>query len=29
VLVMGQTRAEGPGQALLADPEIRRAYLGG
>ena len=29
VLVMGQTRAEGPGDALLADPEIRRAYLGG
>jgi len=29
VLVMGQTRAEGPGQALLGDPEIRRAYLGG
>jgi ABC-type branched-subunit amino acid transport system ATPase component len=29
VLVMGQTRAEGLGAALLADPEIRRAYLGG
>jgi ABC-type branched-subunit amino acid transport system ATPase component len=29
VLVMGRTRAEGPGQALLEDPEIRRAYLGG
>ncbi len=29
VLVMGQTRAEGPGRALLDDPEIRRAYLGG
>jgi ABC-type branched-subunit amino acid transport system ATPase component len=29
VLVMGQTRAEGPGHALLNDPEIRRAYLGG
>jgi branched-chain amino acid transport system ATP-binding protein len=29
VLVMGQTRAEGPGNELLADPEIRRAYLGG
>jgi ABC-type branched-subunit amino acid transport system ATPase component len=29
VLVMGQTRAEGPGRALLEDPEIRRAYLGG
>jgi hypothetical protein len=26
---MGQTRAEGPGDVLLADPEIRRAYLGG
>jgi hypothetical protein len=29
VLVMGQTRAEGPGQSLLDDPEIRRLYLGG
>jgi neutral amino acid transport system ATP-binding protein len=29
VLVMGQTRAEGAGRALLDDPEIRRAYLGG
>jgi ABC-type branched-subunit amino acid transport system ATPase component len=29
VLVMGQTRAEGPGAALLQDPEIRRLYLGG
>ena len=29
VLVMGRTRAEGPGHALLDDPEIRRAYLGG
>jgi len=29
VLVMGQTRAEGPGRALLDDPEVRRAYLGG
>jgi neutral amino acid transport system ATP-binding protein len=29
VLVMGQTRAEGPGRVLLDDPEIRRAYLGG
>jgi neutral amino acid transport system ATP-binding protein len=29
VLVMGQTRAEGPGRTLLDDPEIRRAYLGG
>jgi branched-chain amino acid transport system ATP-binding protein/neutral amino acid transport system ATP-binding protein len=29
VLVMGQTRAEGPGDMLLGDPEIRRLYLGG
>ena len=29
VLVMGQNRAEGPGRALLEDPDIRRAYLGG
>jgi ABC-type branched-subunit amino acid transport system ATPase component len=29
VLVMGQTRAEGPGPALLGDPEIHRLYLGG
>jgi ABC-type branched-subunit amino acid transport system ATPase component len=29
VLVMGQTRAEGQGCALLEDPEISRAYLGG
>jgi ABC-type branched-subunit amino acid transport system ATPase component len=29
VLVMGQTRAEGPGPALLEDVEIRRMYLGG
>ena len=29
VLVMGQTRAEGPGPVLLADPEIRRLYLEG
>jgi ABC-type branched-subunit amino acid transport system ATPase component len=29
VLVMGQNRAEGPGRALLEDPEIRQAYLGG
>jgi ABC-type branched-subunit amino acid transport system ATPase component len=29
VMVMGQTRAEGPGQTLLDDPEIRRLYLGG
>ena len=29
VLVMGQNRAEGPGRALLEDPEIRHAYLGG
>jgi ABC-type branched-subunit amino acid transport system ATPase component len=29
VLVMGQARAEGEGKALLADPDIRRLYLGG
>jgi len=29
VLVMGHTRAEGDGEALLDDPEIRRLYLGG
>jgi ABC-type branched-subunit amino acid transport system ATPase component len=29
VLVMGQNRAEGPGRALLEDPDIRQAYLGG
>jgi ABC-type branched-subunit amino acid transport system ATPase component len=29
VLAMGQTRAEGPGRALLDDPEIRHLYLGG
>jgi len=29
LLVMGQMRAEGPGAALLGDPEIRRAFLGG
>jgi ABC-type branched-subunit amino acid transport system ATPase component len=29
VLTMGQMRAEGPGRALLADPEIRHLYLGG
>ena len=29
VLVMGRTRAEGPGRELLDDPEIRRLYLGG
>jgi branched-chain amino acid transport system ATP-binding protein len=29
VPVMGRTRAEGPGHALLDDPEIRRSYLGG
>ena len=29
VLVMGRTRAEGPGHELLDDPEIRRLYLGG
>ena len=29
VLAMGQVRAEGPGEALRDDPEIRRLYLGG
>jgi ABC-type branched-subunit amino acid transport system ATPase component len=29
VLTMGQARAEGPGRALLADPEVRHLYLGG
>ena len=29
LLVMGQMRAEGPGAALLGDPEIGRAFLGG
>lgn len=29
VLVMGQTRVQGTGAALLANPEIRRLYLGG
>jgi branched-chain amino acid transport system ATP-binding protein len=29
VLVMGQTRVEGTGSALLENPEIRRLYLGG
>jgi ABC-type branched-subunit amino acid transport system ATPase component len=29
VLAMGQARAEGPGQALLDDPEVRHLYLGG
>jgi neutral amino acid transport system ATP-binding protein len=29
VLTMGQVRAEGPGPALLDDPQIRRHYLGG
>jgi ABC-type branched-subunit amino acid transport system ATPase component len=28
-LAMGATRAEGPGRALLEDPEIKRLYLGG
>jgi len=29
VLAMGRVRAEGPGEALSDDPEIRRLYLGG
>ncbi|MBF0180727.1 MAG: ABC transporter ATP-binding protein [Magnetococcales bacterium] len=29
VLVNGEIRMEGSGEALLADPEVRRAYLGG
>jgi branched-chain amino acid transport system ATP-binding protein len=29
VLVMGETRVEGAGSALLTNPEIRRLYLGG
>ena len=29
VLAMGRVRAEGPGEALRDDPEIRRLYLGG
>jgi branched-chain amino acid transport system ATP-binding protein len=29
VLELGQNRYEGPGQAILADPRVRRLYLGG
>ncbi|PYM72447.1 MAG: ABC transporter ATP-binding protein [Candidatus Rokuibacteriota bacterium] len=29
VIAMGRVRAEGPGEALRDDPEIRRLYLGG
>ncbi len=29
VLELGQNRFEGPGQALLIDPEVKRLYLGG
>ncbi|MBI4610889.1 MAG: ABC transporter ATP-binding protein [Candidatus Rokubacteria bacterium] len=29
VLELGQNRFEGPGQALLNDPEVKRLYLGG
>jgi ABC-type branched-subunit amino acid transport system ATPase component len=29
VLAMGRVRAEGSGEALRDDPEIRRLYLGG
>jgi branched-chain amino acid transport system ATP-binding protein len=29
VLAMGRVRAEGPGDVLRNDPEIRRLYLGG
>jgi ABC-type branched-subunit amino acid transport system ATPase component len=29
VLELGRNRFEGPGPALLADPEVRRLYLGG
>src|SRR5206468_3767675 len=29
VLAMGRVRAEGPGEVLRDDPEIRRLYLGG
>ena len=29
VLELGRNRGEGPGPALLADPEVRRLYLGG
>jgi ABC-type branched-subunit amino acid transport system ATPase component len=29
VLELGKNRFEGPGQRLLADPEVKRLYLGG
>jgi ABC-type branched-subunit amino acid transport system ATPase component len=29
VLELGRNRFEGPGQQLLADPEVKRLYLGG
>jgi ABC-type branched-subunit amino acid transport system ATPase component len=29
VLELGRNRYEGPGRDLLADPEVRRMYLGG
>jgi ABC-type branched-subunit amino acid transport system ATPase component len=29
VLAMGQTRIEGPGEALLRNPDVQRLYLGG
>ena len=29
VMVNGQIRMSGTGEALLVDPEVRRAYLGG
>jgi len=29
VLELGRNRVEGPGRQLLADPEVKRLYLGG
>ena len=29
VLELGRNRLEGPGRALLEDPEVKRLYLGG
>jgi ABC-type branched-subunit amino acid transport system ATPase component len=29
VLELGRNRFEGTGQSLLADPEVKRLYLGG
>jgi ABC-type branched-subunit amino acid transport system ATPase component len=29
VLELGRNRFEGPGRQLLADPEVKRLYLGG